>query len=117
MAEQSDLGAAVTELDDEYLKVMLLLAARRSQSEEPRRAGFWHAVAVILAEEQEKRRGAAVLDPSGVAASIAADERPEIEAVLGELRQEMASLEAEVRESTGGDFGFSADQANRQGAV
>ena len=114
MAEQPDLSAAVTELDDGYLKVMLLLAIRRSQNEEPRRAGFWNAVAVVLAEEQEKRRNAAVFDPSGVATAVAADERPEIDALLEELRQEMASLEAEVRESTGGDFGFSADQAKGQ---
>lgn len=114
MAESSELGSAVTELDDGYLKVMLLLAVRRSQSEEPRRAGFWHAIAVVLAEEQEKRRSLAVLDPQGEASAIAADERPEVDAVLQELRQEMSSLEAEVRESTGGDFGFSADQARGQ---
>ncbi|MGH9224516.1 MAG: hypothetical protein ACRD2W_12235 [Acidimicrobiales bacterium] len=114
MAEHTDLSAAVTELDDEYLKVMLLLAVRRSQSEEPRRSGFWHAVAVILAGEQEKRRGVAEFDRSAVATSIAVAPGPEIEAVLQELRQEMASLEAEVRESTGGNFGFSADQAKGQ---
>ena len=114
MDDTHDLHSAVSELDDGYLKVMLLLAARRSQSEEPRRAGFWHEIAVILAEEQETRRSAAELDPRAEATFVTADTGPHIEALLQELRQEMLSLEAEVRESTGGNFGFSADQAKAQ---
>jgi hypothetical protein len=100
MAEPADLSAAVADLDDSYLKVMLLIAVRRAQSEEPRRAGFWHALAVVLAEEQETRRGAAQLKTHGATAA-ASDEAPELEAVVEELRQEMRSVEAELRESTG----------------
>lgn len=101
MFEDTDITSAVTELDDEYLKVLLLLSVRRAHNDEPRRAGFWHALATILAEEQETRRSAAELSPSRVATAVAADEGPELQAVLDELRVEMASLEAEMRESRG----------------
>ncbi|MFP5317792.1 MAG: hypothetical protein ACLGI2_05795 [Acidimicrobiia bacterium] len=101
MSEDSELTSAVAELDDEYLKVLLLLSVRRAHNDEPRRAGFWHALATSLAEEQERRRSAAELTPGAVATSVAADEGPEVEAVLEELRHEMASLEAEMRESRG----------------
>src|SRR2546430_17730118 len=97
MAPAEELTSAVSELDDDYLRVMLLLALTRARSEEPRRAGFWHALAVTLAEEQEKRRRAAALTP-GAAAPVT-DEGPALEAVLDELRQQVASLEAELRES------------------
>lgn len=101
MFEDTDITSAVTELDDEYLKVLLLLSVRRAHNDEPRRAGFWHALASLLAEEQEQRRSAAELSPGAVATSVAADEGPELQAVLDELRHEMASLEAEMRESRG----------------
>ena len=101
MSEDTDLATAVSELDDQYLKVLLLLSVRRAHNDEPRRAGFWHALAVALAEEQEQRRSAAELSPHGVAHAVAADEGPELEAVLDELRYEMASLEQEIRESRG----------------
>jgi len=100
MANEGELSSAVAELDDSYLKVMLTLAVRRSQSEEPRRAGFWHALAVTLAEEQEKRRSAAELEPAAATTAVAT-EAQDLHAVLQELRYEMASLEAEVRESVG----------------
>ena len=99
MAAPDALDAAVSELDDDYLKVLLLLSLNRARSEEPRRAGFWHALAVTLAEEQEQRRRAAELAPD--AAAPVADEAPALEAVLQELRREVASLEAEIRESAG----------------
>jgi hypothetical protein len=99
--ETSALEAAVAELDDSYLKVMLTLAVRRASSEEPRRAGFWHALAVTLAEEQEIRRSAAVLEPKGEATAVAADESPDLQAVLDELRMEMAAVESEVKEASG----------------
>jgi hypothetical protein len=99
MADTSvDLSSAIAELDDEYLKVMLLLAIRRARSEAPRRAGFWHALAVALAEEQETRRSAAELRPS---ASAQVPEDEALSAVLEELRREVNTLEAEVRESVG----------------
>jgi hypothetical protein len=94
-----ELTGAVSELDDEYLKVMLLLSLDRARSEEPRRAGFWHALAVTLAEEQESRRRAAALTSS--AAAPVADEGPALEAVLDELRRQVSSLESELRESAG----------------
>jgi hypothetical protein len=95
-----ELTAAAAELDDEYLKVLLLMALSRARSEEPRRAGFWHAVAVVLAEEQEKRRSMAELSPSGVAVSAEAEEA-ELAAVIEEMRTQIATLEAEARESVG----------------
>lgn len=110
MAAPDALDAAVSELDDDYLKVLLLLALNRARSEEPQRAGFWHAVAVMLAEEQEQRRRAAELAPA--AAAPAADERPALEAVLEELRKQVASLESEIRESSGDmDVAGTADRA------
>lgn len=99
--ESSELEAAVAELDDSYLKVMLTLAVRRASSEEPRRAGFWHALAVTLADEQEVRRSAAVLEPKAEATAIAADESPDLQAVLDELRMEMHAVEAELQEASG----------------
>jgi hypothetical protein len=101
MAEGNQVANAVAELDDGYLKVMLLLAVRRGQSEEPRRSGFWHALAVLLAEEQDRRRRAAQFVPDAEATAVAVDERPELEAVLDELRIEIRSLEAEMNESFG----------------
>lgn len=101
MAEGDQVADAIAELDDGYLKVMLLLAVRRGQSEEPRRAGFWHALAVLLAEEQDRRRRAAQLVPQAEATAIGVDEGPELEAVVDELRAELASLEAEMNESLG----------------
>ena len=96
-----ELSSAIADLDDSYLKVLLTLAIRRSQSDEPQRAGFWHALAVNLAEEQEKRRRGAQLRPSGVATAVAVDQGPELQAVLDELRIEMATLQSEIRESMG----------------
>lgn len=97
---ENDLASAAAELDDDYLRVLLLMALSRARSEEPRRAGFWHAVAVVLAEEQEKRRGAAQLSAAG--AGVAAEPTgPELEAVIAEMRTQLASLEAEARESVG----------------
>lgn len=97
---EGDLASAAAGLDDDYLKVLLLMALNRARSEEPRRAGFWHAVAVVLAEEQEKRRSAAALVPGRFAAAAEAG-RPELEAVIGEMRSQLVALEAEVRESVG----------------
>jgi hypothetical protein len=99
VAPPDELDAAVSELDDDYLKVLLLLSLNRARSEEPRRAGFWHALAVTLAEEQEQRRQGAELTP-GATAPVA-DERPALEAVLEELHKQVASLESEIRESAG----------------
>ena len=90
----------LSELDDEYLKVLLLLAARRASSSDPRRAGFWHGLAGILSEELEKRQAIAafsgaqpaVLQPGDVA---------EFEAVLEELRSDLAALESEYRAAYG----------------
>lgn len=96
MPASDELTQAVAELDDDYLKVMLLLALNRARSEEPRRAGFWHALAVALAEEQESRSQAAELTHEPGAAS-----GPGLEAVLDELRRQMADLEGELRESEG----------------
>ena len=101
MSEDVDLSSAIAELDDEYLKVLLLLSVRRAHNDQPRRAGFWHALATALAEEQESRRSAAELSPGAIATAVAVDEGPELEAVLQELRHEMSTLEAEVRESRG----------------
>jgi hypothetical protein len=56
---------------------------------------------VVLADEQEKRRRAAEFSPAAEATSIAVDEGPQLDAVLVELRAEMASLEAELHESVG----------------
>lgn len=99
MAETADLGSAVADLDDGYLKVLLLLAIRRARSEEPRRAGFWHALAVALAEEQERRRSAAELRPSAVASDP--DAGSDVERVLDELVHDLTTLKAELRESGG----------------
>ncbi|MDQ6949417.1 MAG: hypothetical protein M3256_24995 [Actinomycetota bacterium] len=90
----------LSELDDEYLKVLLLLAARRASSSAPRRAGFWHGLAGILSAEQEKRQAIAAfggsqpvrLQPSDIA---------ELEAVLDELRRDLAALETEYRGAYG----------------
>src|SRR5947208_1395325 len=95
----ADLASAAADLDDDYLTVMLLTAVNRARDEEPRRAGFWNTIAVILAEEQEKRRSVAVLEKGGVAPSP--EPRAELEAVLQELRAQVASLEVEARESVG----------------
>jgi hypothetical protein len=94
-----DLASAVSELDDEYLKVMLLLALNRARSEEPRRAGFWHALAVTLADEQESRGQAAALGKATRASK--GTDASDLQAVLDELRNQVASLESELRESSG----------------
>lgn len=99
MPPSDDLASAVSDLDDEYLKVMLLLALNRARSEEPRRAGFWHALAVTLADEQESRGQAAAL--GGSPRASAGSDEVGLEAVLDELRQQVASLESELRESAG----------------
>jgi len=101
MAEQGeDLIPAVSELDDAYLKVLLLVAIRRATSEEPRRAGFWHGLAGILAAEQEKRRGVAQFrDDEPVA--LQPDELSELQMLLGELRADLQTVEAEYEESYG----------------
>ncbi len=99
MPPSDDLVSAVSELDDGYLKVMLLLALNRARSEEPRRAGFWHALAVTLADEQESRGQAAAF--GGTAGVAAGTDTADLEAVLDELRNQVASLESELRESAG----------------
>ncbi|MFN2505278.1 MAG: hypothetical protein ABR540_13825 [Acidimicrobiales bacterium] len=103
----ADLAAAVADLDDGYLKVMLLLAVRRARSEEPRRSGFWHALAVTLAEEQETRRSAAELRPDGEAPDP--EEAEEVERVLDELVHDLTTLKAEMREVTGDISGAASD--------
>lgn len=103
----ADLAAAVADLDDGYLKVMLLLAVRRARSEEPRRSGFWHALAVTLAEEQETRRSAAELRPDGEAPDP--EEGEEVGRVLDELVHDLTTLKAEMRETTGDIAGAGSD--------
>jgi len=93
-----DLNAAVAELDDGYLKVLLLLTVRRATSEEPRRAGFWHGLAGILAAEQEKRRGAAEFRHDE-ATAIQPGEAAELEVVISELRRDLETISAEYREA------------------
>jgi hypothetical protein len=101
MSDQSPgLESAVTELDDNYLKVLLLMSSRRAQNEEPRRAGFWHAIAVTLAAELETRQDAAVLQHVAVPLAAPADPAA-IQAVLEELRRDLRALEAEYREAAG----------------
>ncbi|MFN2506699.1 MAG: hypothetical protein ABR540_21215 [Acidimicrobiales bacterium] len=97
-----DLSASVAELDDDYLSVLLLLSVRRATSEEPRRAGFWHALAATLSAEQDKRRGSAELLDTASPGGLQPDDRSELEAVLAELRRDVETLEAEVREFQGG---------------
>ncbi len=102
MPEAAELTSAIGELDDGYLRVMLLLAVRRARTEDPRRSGFWHALAVALAQEQEKRRSAAAIGQAGANPdrdAVAA--KADLETVIEELRMEIASLESEMRESTG----------------
>ncbi len=96
MAETpSDLAAAVSELDDGYLRVQLLLAVRRASTDEPRRAGMWHALAALLADEQQRRRQSdeltGVLTDDSVlpSASVVAE-------VKEELRLDAEALEAEA---------------------
>ena len=76
----SDLAAALSELDDGYLRLQLLLAVRRASTEEPRRAGLWHALAGMLAAEQQRRRdeGTAGGDDVLPAASVVAEVREEL---------------------------------------
>ncbi len=90
----------VSELDDAYLKVLLLLAGRRAEGAEPRRAGFWHGLAGILSAEQEKRQGLAALGRQEPTA-LQDDEIAELEAVIDELRRDVATLESEYRASYG----------------
>lgn len=96
----ADLDAAVSELDDGYLKVLLLLTVRRAMSEEPRRAGFWHGLAELLANEQEKRRGAAEFRHD-VPTAIDEGDLVELETVIAELRRDLETIGAEYRESYG----------------
>ena len=98
--ETNELSSSVSDLDDGYLKVLLLLAVRRATSEEPRRAGFWHALAAILGAEQEKRRGTAELFDASPA-GLQPEDIGELEAVIEELRRDVATLEAEYREFQG----------------
>ena len=83
MADTSELAAAVSELDDGYLRVQLLLAVRRASTDEPRRAGMWHALAGILAAEQQRRR-----DEASGASPSADDGLPPASAVA-EVRKEL----------------------------
>ena len=95
MAETpSDLAAAVSELDDGYLRVQLLLAVRRASTDEPRRAGMWHALAALLADEQQRRQsdeltGGSTDDSVLPPASVVTD-------VKEELRLDAEALEAET---------------------
>jgi len=95
MAEPtSDLVAALTELDDGYLRVQLLLAVRRAGTDEPRRAGMWHALAALLASEQQRRRqsdeltggsrGEDPLPPASVVAEVTEELRLDGEALRAE---------------------------------
>ena len=90
----------VSELDDGYLKILLLLATRRADGSEPRRAGFWHGLASILSTELEKRLGTARLgmDP---ATTLQGDEEADFEAVLDEMRRDVATIESEYRAAYG----------------
>ena len=90
----------VSELDDAYLKILLLLATRRADSSEPRRAGFWHGLASTLSAELEMRQGMARLgqDPAAV---LQADDEAELEAVLDEMRRDVATIESEYRAAYG----------------
>ena len=90
----------LSELDDEYLKVLLLLAAHRASSSDPRRAGFWHGLAGILSAEQEKRQAIAAFGGSQ-AMDLQAGDLAELAAVLDELRSDLAALETEYRAAYG----------------
>lgn len=90
----------LSELDDQYLKVLLLLAARRASSSDPRRAGFWHGLAGILSAELEKRQAIAAFGGAQPTALQPGDVT-EFEAVLEELRSDLAALETEYRAAYG----------------
>ena len=89
----------VSELDDAYLKVLLLLSVRRAQGAEPRRGGFWHALAGVLSAEEEERQTATHVDDRR--ASLQPGEADELQAILADLRRDVASLEADYHESYG----------------
>jgi hypothetical protein len=89
----------VSELDDVYLKVLLLLSVRRAEGAEPRRGGFWHALAGVLSVEEENRQAAK--QPRNSEASMQPDEAAELQAILDDLRRDVASIEADYQESYG----------------
>ncbi len=89
MADTSELAAAVSELDDGYLRVQLLLAVRRASSDEPRRAGMWHALAGVLAAEQQRRRD------EGNGGDLSADDGLPPASAVAEVREELR-LDAEA---------------------
>ena len=102
MADPTQLLAAVSDLDDSYLQVMLLLAVRRAGSEEPRRAALWHALAQLLAEEQEGRRR--ITEMGGPTERQAGEEdlAGAIDTVRDELRRDADALDAEVQDTLAG---------------
>jgi hypothetical protein len=102
VADPAQLLAAISDLDDSYLKVMLLLAVRRAGSEEPRRAALWHALAQLLAEEQEARRRISQMEGPAEREPGEEDLTTAIDAVREELRRDADALEAEVQDTLSG---------------
>lgn len=97
MADATD-ELNVSELDDDYLRVLMLLAVQRASSVEPRRAGFWHGLAAILGAEQGKRRNAAVIGSGG---DLGPGDVADMRAVIDEMKRDVDALEAEYGEAAG----------------
>lgn len=108
---ETDLTAAVADLDDDYLHLQLLLALRRAGNEEPRRAALWHALAGVLAAEQQNRSQSTQLTgESGASGEPGGSIQATLESVREELRRDAAALEAEYGDLAG-EFPNPAGQA------
>ena len=108
---ETDLAAAIADLDDDYLHIQLLLAVRRAGNEEPRRAGMWHALAGLLAAEQQNRSQSTQLTgQSGATGEPGAPIQSTLESVREELRRDAAAIEAEYGDAAG-EFPNPAGQA------
>lgn len=108
---ESDITAAVADLDDDYLHVQLLLALRRAGNEEPRRAALWHALAGVLANEQQSRSQSTQLTgESGAFGEPGSSVQATLDSVREELRRDAAAIEAEYGDLAG-EFPNPAGQA------